>query len=116
EGDDLQIGGEGMQTFYNRIVPNVVRKEAKRLGLEIEPVPLLPDVDDFGQIGPPPREPTNLSVRITPEAREKIQREGQRLGATVPEIPGAVAGAGAGATAGAASAEEGEEGRGAAVG
>ena len=32
EGDDLAVGGEGMETFYDRIVPNVVKKEAQRLG------------------------------------------------------------------------------------
>jgi len=135
EGDDLAVGGEGMDTFYNRIVPNVVKKEAKRLGVTIEPVSLAPKLDegrlpegyelvedyDFGRDGeqvpyfevqryttpgmadslgegstaekalqaavansPELRaltdaEPTNLSIRITPEARRNILKEGTNL-------------------------------------
>lgn len=30
KGDDLEIGGEGMKTFYNSIVPKVAQKEAQR--------------------------------------------------------------------------------------
>ncbi len=30
EGEDLEIGGEGMKTFYDKIVPKVVQKEAQR--------------------------------------------------------------------------------------
>jgi len=129
EGDDLAVGGEGMDTFYNRIVPNVVKKEAKRLGVEIEPVVVrdalpaeLKDVmsgvhapsmrteqgsnglwqvvsgngevlrDGLSQqrarvlareaMDAQKTDPTNLSIRLTPEARDKILNEGQRLGTT----------------------------------
>lgn len=161
DGDDLQVGGGGMQTFYNRIVPNVVKKEAKRLGLEIEPVhvpgvnagghssglpanvtgdmlpagwrieterdggnvwySLMGQGDHFLGYGRTPAEaihkvarvdenfrnailaeiedPTNLSVRITPAARNKIKREGTRLGAAPLEGAAAAAGAAAGGLA-----------------
>lgn len=32
EGLDLQVGGEGMRTFYDRIVPNTLRDVLKKLG------------------------------------------------------------------------------------
>ena len=30
EGEGLEFGGEGMKTFYDKIVPKVVQKEAQR--------------------------------------------------------------------------------------
>jgi predicted RNA methylase len=32
EGEDLQVGGEGMRAFYDKIVPNVVNDVLKKLG------------------------------------------------------------------------------------
>lgn len=32
EGDDLKVGGEGMKTFYDKIVPNAVKKLLPKLG------------------------------------------------------------------------------------
>jgi hypothetical protein len=159
EGDDLAVGGQGMDEFYNRIVPKAVQREAKRLGVEIEPVRIAGDVysetptmrqladagydirhdpeygievygpdgqwlsgphsSDItareeatkiarfeGDLPPAITEPTNLSIRITPEAREKILNEGMRLGQAVPEIPASMAGGLGGAAVGAALDEE----------
>ena len=30
EGQDLEVGGEGMKTFYNKIIPKIAEKEARR--------------------------------------------------------------------------------------
>ena len=103
EGDGLAVGGEGMNTFYDRIVPNVVKKEARRLGVEIEPVrvaevitPEIRSAREAVNSATTPAErraagaelmrlnagrpdPTNLSIRITPEARRKILKEGTKL-------------------------------------
>lgn len=45
-GNDLKIGGEGMKTFYNSILPKVAKQEAQRFDKEVKV-----DVVDFkGQI------------------------------------------------------------------
>jgi hypothetical protein len=36
EGQDLKVGGEGMKTFYNSILPKVAGKEAKRFDKEVK--------------------------------------------------------------------------------
>ena len=135
EGDDLSVGGEGMDTFYNRVVPKALQKEIKRFGLEIEPVSIAPKLDEgrlpdgyelvedealdrYGEpvtnfvvqryttpgnadnlgdgataaealrnavAGSPElraltdAEPTNLSIRLTPESRERILKEGLKI-------------------------------------
>lgn len=38
KGDDLEFGGEGMITFYNRIVPKAFATELKKLGIKVEPL------------------------------------------------------------------------------
>jgi len=61
--------------------------------------------------GPPafrqgPPEPTNLSIRITPDLSAKIRSEGTRLGAADPALVGGIARAGIGASIGAGLDEE----------
>ncbi len=155
--DEFEVGAEGMHEFYNRIVPGVVRKEAKRLGVEIEPVrvgaddvavrrvegvaenaawpgeergwlsgphylvestdgarhrfPTREEADRMAEVwrsgrpSPPPG-PTNLSIRITPKARDIILNEGQRIGAAVPAVPGAIGRAAVGSVVGGMAAPE----------
>ena len=68
-GIDLKVGGEGMRSFYDKLVPNTLRDLGKSMGLkfEFEPVSL---IEGRGQ---------NLSFRITPEARDRVLSEGMRL-------------------------------------
>jgi hypothetical protein len=79
-GVDLQVGGEGMKAFYDKIVPNTLRDLGKSMGLkiELEPVKLFTDGD-------------NLSFRITPEVRQKVQTDGMRLYDITGVVPEAVA-------------------------
>lgn len=76
---DLKVGGEGMKAFYDKIVPNTLRDLGKSMGLkiELEPVKLFTDGD-------------NLSFRITPEVRQKVQTEGMRLYDVTGAVPEAV--------------------------
>lgn len=102
-GVDLQVGGEGMKAFYDKIVPNTLRDLGKSMGLkiELEPVKLFTDGD-------------NLSFRITPEVRQKVQTEGMRLYDVTGAVPEALrqtlaspaASAATGAIAGALTDEE----------
>ena len=111
-GIDLKVGGEGMKAFYDKIVPNTLRDLGKSMGLkiELEPVKLFTDGD-------------NLSFRITPEVRQKVQTEGMRLYDVTGAVPEALrqtlaspaASAATGAIAGALADEE-DRFRGAVVG
>ena len=119
EGDDLAVGGAGMEQFYNRIVPNVVKKEAKRLGVQIEPVRIAErrmDMNDELFPERVPTDPTNLSIRLTPLARDRILNEGQRIGGTPAVGARSLAGGALGAAGGAAVAPEGSEIEGALAG
>ncbi|MEI7578607.1 MAG: hypothetical protein WCJ58_01050 [bacterium] len=40
EGDDLKVGGEGMKAFYDKIVPTMVNKLAKKFGGKVEAIEL----------------------------------------------------------------------------
>lgn len=63
KGDDLAIGGEGMKGFYDKMLPDFVRKYVKKWGGKVEKTVI--DTDDG---------PTGVhSVTITPEMREAIK-------------------------------------------
>lgn len=47
-GLDLKVGGEGMQAFYNQIVPNIVKPLVKKLGSQMESVRILIAGDKVG--------------------------------------------------------------------
>jgi hypothetical protein len=119
EGERLSIGYSHLEDFYNRTLPKVARTITKEYGGQIEPVHL----PEFGPGGVAAENlmevasgaPTNLSIRVTPEMKGRIQAEGQRLGAADPLLVGAMARVGAGAAVGAALDDE-QPLRGAAIG
>jgi hypothetical protein len=51
KGVDLQVGGEGMKGFYDKIVPNFLNQFGKKYGAKVQTVPLaLPTIaEHFGQ-------------------------------------------------------------------
>ena len=61
EGEDLEVGGEGMKAFYDRIVPDQLKSLLKKVGGKLE---LIEGKD--GQ--------QDLGFHITPEMREKLQQ------------------------------------------
>lgn len=103
-GTNLRVGGEGMRSFYDRMIPNWVKDYARRLGVKVDVEP----VSAAGVIS------GNPSVRITPELRQRLTA-GQSIGAADPAVVRHMAGAGAGAAVGAAADDE-NPARGALVG
>jgi hypothetical protein len=84
EDEDLSLGGEWATRLYDGVAVDVANKVFKPLGLTVEPVLASGGGAASNRVH---------AVRITPEAAERVRREGQRLGAAT-----------AGATAGAAAA------------
>lgn len=78
-GLDLRVGGEGMRTFYNSIVPKVAKDVLKKVGggkvesLEIG-VPNKAIKNEYGEIVDVEEGSLNnqISFTITPEMREKV--------------------------------------------
>ena len=74
-GEDLSVGGTGMRSYYDKIVPSVVNDQLRKLG--------------GGRLGPVPlKDSTNLGFDITPALRDKILTEGQPLFSNRPPPPG----------------------------
>ncbi|MGH3185525.1 MAG: hypothetical protein ACRDOE_26970, partial [Streptosporangiaceae bacterium] len=70
EGSDLKVGGAGMRGFYDKILPDFVRRYARQWGV---------DVKDAGVIGQKGARMTVHAVDITPAMRESVIKQGQPL-------------------------------------
>lgn len=104
QGVDLEVGGEGMKGFYDKILPDYLNTFGKPYGSQVGQMPLTMKIDPalaasddslLSQLGveTPKVAPTMLhSFPITPEMRESIKQKGlplyQQIG-----IPTAGAGA-----------------------
>lgn len=82
KGDNLKVGGEGMKSFYDQIVPNIANKLFKRFGAKTDEAWFdLGDPEDA--IGPPPDYMvdeggfTAHALPVTPAMRESVLYEGQ---------------------------------------
>lgn len=77
-GDGLEVGGEGMKSFYDRIVPQVVGDALKKLGGKMETVNVRSFElnDDMDEVQTTPAQP---GFTVTPEMREKLKGEGLPL-------------------------------------
>jgi len=62
-GVDLQVGGKGMNAYYDKIVPSVVSKRVKQYGGRVGTTDIGEGVGQF-------------SFEITPEMRSKVLNEG----------------------------------------
>lgn len=71
EGEGLEIGGEGMIEFYDKILPSTLRKYAKQLGVDLKIEPIRVDIGGTYEERP--------GFRITDELRRKVLEEGQPL-------------------------------------
>jgi hypothetical protein len=111
EGQDLQVGGEGMKGFYDKILPDYLNNYGKQYGAQVREIDLTytPDAkqvqqgaaDDallsgLGVDVPVVKAPTYHAFDITPKMREEIKTKGQPLYSKI-GVPGAEATAGAGA-------------------
>lgn len=111
EGQDLQVGGEGMKGFYDKILPDYLNNYGKQYGAQVREIDLnyTPDVKQVQQGAaddallsalevdvPVVKAPTYHAIDITPQMREEIKTKGQPLYSKI-GVPGAEATAGAGA-------------------
>lgn len=69
-GLDLQVGGEGMKGFYDKIIPDYVNKYIKKWNSKVEEV-LIPDYGGKVHV--------QQGFVITPEMRKSVQEIGQPL-------------------------------------
>lgn len=67
QGEELKFGGEGMQGFYDEIVPSAAKKLFKKWGVK----PKMEELDDVEQMV--------WSVDITPQMKDDIKKYGQPL-------------------------------------
>ena len=106
EGQELQVGGEGMKGFYDKILPDYLNNYGKKYGASVEmrgiPLSKMVNVDDFLS----PTETAEIAdfnskafhtFNITPQMREEIMTKGQPLYGKVamPALEGLAAGTGA---------------------
>ena len=63
---DLVVGGEGMKSYYDKIVPNRIMDVAKKAGAPVKIEPHKIDTEDG--------EKTLHSIRMTPELRASVMR------------------------------------------
>lgn len=73
EGIDLKVGGAGMRTFYDKIVPNVARDVLKRLG-----------GDGLTKI--------DLTPKVVAPSNADLVRSGQWIAPGTPQVGGSMAG------------------------
>jgi hypothetical protein len=111
KGLDLDVGGEGMKGFYDKILPDFINKYGKKHGLKVGQTKLSPNTDINGQtlntLGVSRNEWENLSKAekeqmlsetgmggsegvhyfdLTPEAKESFLKKGQPMFAAAPAI------------------------------
>lgn len=77
-GLDLQVGGEGMHEFYDKLLPKRLEKIVKPFGGTVEPLDVTPNRYTVGS-GSIVDEPTSWFSRLTPEMKARILKEGLPL-------------------------------------
>ena len=97
-GVDLQVGGEGMKGFYDKILPDYLNTFGKQYGVQVGQMPIeinkgmhVPNPEG-GWTTTPPETYSAHNFPITPEMRESIKQKGLPLYQQV-GIPTAGAGA-----------------------
>ena len=104
-GIDLQVGGEGMKGFYDKILPDYLNNYGKKYGAQMSEMDLITKPESRGVNIMTPDEPEIYpaqtmkfhSFDITPQMREEIQTKGQPMYGKVamPALEGLAAGSGA---------------------
>jgi predicted GNAT family acetyltransferase len=89
KGVDLQVGGEGMKGFYDKIVPNFLNQFGKKYGAKVstKQLPIEGGIEP-GWVTKPaaPREVPVHHFPITPEMREDVTKNGVPLYAKGGEV------------------------------
>lgn len=73
EGQELEVGGEGMKAFYDRILPNFMNKYGKQWGVQVEDI----DIPRIMRNGTDDGERLH-SVRVTGQMKQDVM-EGQPM-------------------------------------
>ena len=84
EGENLDIGGEGMKGFYDRMVPTFLNKFGKKHGVQVQQATLpQPQIENrnkllsqFGVEGGGAQQPRLHTFDITPAMREDVMKNG----------------------------------------
>ena len=79
-GIDLQVGGEGMKGFYDKILPDYLNNYGKQYGAQIEPlqINIHKDLEGYMPLNEMQTE-TLHSFQITPQMRQDITQKGLPL-------------------------------------
>jgi hypothetical protein len=98
-GIDLQVGGEGMKGFYDKILPDYLNNYGKKYGAQMGQMDLVTKPESRG-VRPQSYPAQTMMVHsfdITPQMREEIQTKGQPMYGKVamPVLEGLAAGTGA---------------------
>jgi hypothetical protein len=104
-GVDLQVGGEGMKGFYDKILPDYLNNYGKKYGAQMGEIEMVTQPERFDFAKPyaafretiPAESMRFHSFDITPQMREEIQTKGQPMYGKVamPALEGMAAGTGA---------------------
>ena len=97
-GIDLQVGGEGMKGFYDKILPDLVNKYGKKNGIKVGKTKMRTSTDKqtaedtylLSELGHPDIKPTGFETvhyfDLTPQAKESFLSKGQPLFAVPPAM------------------------------
>jgi len=104
-GLDLQVGGEGMKGFYDKILPDYLNNYGKKYGASVVDMDMITQPERFDFAKPyaafretiPAESMRVHSFDITPQMREEITTKGQPIYGKVamPALEGLAAGSGA---------------------
>jgi len=87
-GQDLEVGGEGMKGFYDKILPTFINKYGKKHGLKVgtTEIPTGKTRDASGIPSMYDQKETVHYFDLTPEAKESFLKKGQPMFAAAPAI------------------------------
>ena len=97
-GVNLDIGGEGMKGFYDKILPDFINKYGKKHGLKVGQTKMRTSTDKqaaedaylLRELGHPNIKPTGFETvhyfDLTPEAKESFLKKGQPMFAVAPAL------------------------------
>jgi hypothetical protein len=97
-GEGLEVGGEGMVDFYDKILPNLVNKYGKKNGMKIGKTKMRTSTDKqtaedtylLSELGHPDIKPTGFETvhyfDLTPQAKESFLKKGQPMFAVAPAM------------------------------
>lgn len=90
KGDDLKVGGEGMKTFYDKMIPQYLDKYGKKWGAKVEPAEINTVKDYESPTFPRGNQVQKYdpvqSIPVTDAMRKSVVEEGQPLFSLKPSM------------------------------